>query len=46
MLRKVGYRATVNPPNPIGGNPGACLPCDQINNIYYSNRGVSQQRAG
>lgn len=43
MLRKVGYTATVNPRNPIGGNPGACIHCHQINNnVYRSYRGLSQ----
>lgn len=41
MLRKVGYTARVNPRNPTGGNPGACLHCHQINNnIYRSYRGA------
>jgi hypothetical protein len=43
MLRKVGYQATVNPRNPGGGNPGACIHCHQINNnIYRSYRGANQ----
>jgi serine protease Do len=43
MLRKVGYKATVNPRNPGGGNPGACLHCHQINNhIYRSYRGAGK----
>ena len=43
MLRKVGYTALVNPKNPRGGNPGACMHCHQINNnIYRSYRGAGQ----
>jgi serine protease Do len=43
MLRKVGYKATVNPLNPGGGNPGACIHCHQLNNnLYRAYRGVSQ----
>jgi hypothetical protein len=43
MLRKVGYTATVNPRNPNGGNPGACIHCHQINNnVYRSYRGAGK----
>ena len=43
MLRKVGYLATVNPRDPTGGNPGACLHCHQINNnVYRSYRGADR----
>jgi S1-C subfamily serine protease len=43
MLRKVGYKATVNPRNTTGGNPGACIHCHQINNnVYRSYRGAGK----